>query len=352
MSTAATVPVDWVRHLAEAILEAVGTPAPDAQMVVDSLIEADRRGVGTHGVLRLSFYVDRVRHGGIDPVSPVTTVQDRPGTALLDGGNGFGAVVTTRAMKLAIDKARRTGLGAVAARRMNHFGAAAYYAQMASEQNMVGIVMTNVTASMAATNGVTPVVGNNPIAFAVPAGADTPVIFDAATSRSSWGALLRAQQRGEPLDPGAFLGSDGAPSTDPAAVLAGGSLLPIEGYKGYGLALIIALLTGVLADGAFDTEIAHPYRSLGSEGDNSALVIALDVSSFVEPSAFAARTRTLGDEIRAGTRAANGEPIMLPGEREEQMARAQVSFIALEETTIDELRALACEFGVDVGGVR
>src|SRR5664279_3956743 len=142
---------------------------------------------------------------------------------------------------------------------MNHFGAAAYYATMAAEQDMVGMVMTNVTASMAPTGGREVLVGNNPIAFAFPSSGPAPVIFDAATSRSSWGALLRAAQRGESLAPDAFLGSDGMPSDEPDAVLAGGSLLPIEGYKGYGLALCIALLTGVLAGAEFDSEIAHPY---------------------------------------------------------------------------------------------
>jgi len=208
------------------------------------------------------------------------------------------------------------------------------------------IAMTNVTASMSATGGTTPVVGNNPIAFAVPSAGDDPVVFDAATSRSSWGALLLAAQRGEPLVQGAFLGPDGLTSVDPANVLAGGSLQPIEGYKGYGLALCIGLLTGVLAGGCFDSEIRHPYRDLSCAGDNSALVMALDVAHFVDRGQFAERVAQLSASIRSGPTAKNADPIMIPGDREAGRARMQTSEIALESQTVRELDDLAAELSV------
>jgi L-2-hydroxycarboxylate dehydrogenase (NAD+) len=342
------IPVDQARTLAEEILNAVGAADDDASRVVDSLIYADRRGVGTHGLIRLKFYVDRVRSGGIDPDATVELVRESDATALLDSGNGFGAVATTRALELAIDKASKAGAGVVAARNMNHFGAAAYYATMAAEQNMVGVVMTNVTASMAPTGGTDVLVGNNPIAFAFPSSDSAPVIFDAATSRSSWGALLRAAQRGEPLAPDAFLGPNGMPSREPDAVLAGGSLLPIEGYKGYGLALCIALLTGVLTGGEFDSEIAHPYRHLEAPGGNSILAIAIPVDGFVGADAFAGRVGDLSETIRSGATAPGVDRVMVPGDRENAAAQAAGETISLEHETVEQLEALGTELGVAV----
>jgi L-2-hydroxycarboxylate dehydrogenase (NAD+) len=340
------VATDAARTLGERILLAIGVADDDATRVVDSLLFADRRGVGTHGLMRLPFYVDRVRAGGIDPRASTTVVRDSPATALLDGGNGFGAVVTTRVAQLAIEKAASVGAATVVGRAMNHFGAAAYYATMASARGMVGIVMGNVTASMSPTGGTTAVVGNNPIAFAIPSAGPDPVVFDATTSRSSWGALLRAMQRGEPVAEGAFLGPDGKPSVDPAVILAGGSLQPIESYKGYGLALVIGLLTGVLGGGSFDADIKHPYRELAAAGDNAALAIALDVQRFVALEEFAQRVDMISREIRSAPRAEGTTTIMVPGDREAQTARAYEDHVALDVETLAQIEKLAAELGV------
>jgi L-2-hydroxycarboxylate dehydrogenase (NAD+) len=273
-------------------------------------------------------------------------VREDVASALLDGGNGFGAVVTTRATELAIEKARNAGVAAVAARCINHFGAAAYYAMMASEEGVVGIVMGNTTAAMPAAGGTTPVVGNNPIAFAFRS-TGAPVVFDAVTSRSSWGALLQAKQAGASLAPGAFLGPDGVPTTDPDAVLAGGSLQPIEGYKGFGLAICIALLTGVLADGAYDDEIIHPYRHLAAPGDNSVLVLAIDVDHFADRDRFAERVGVVGERVRGGRSAPDAPPIMMPGDREHARTARQDTHVELAPETVAELEALGRSLGLD-----
>jgi LDH2 family malate/lactate/ureidoglycolate dehydrogenase len=345
------VAADDARALAEGILIAVGANERVARRVVDSLLYADLHGIGTHGLMRLKHYVERVQAGGIDPSATVECVREAPASALLDGGNGFGAVVTTRAMDVALEKAAMQGTAAVVARNMNHFGAAAYYATMASERGMVGIVMVNVTASMAPTGGMSLIVGNNPIAFAFPSAGDDPIVFDAATSRSSWGSLFRAAQRNETLAEGAFLGADGLPTTDPETVMQGGSLQPIEGYKGYGLALCIGLLTGVLGGGKFDSEIAHPYRVLTARGDNSALVLAISIDHFAGREAFARRASALGDEIRSGPRAPGGDTIMVPGDREHAVARSRRTHVLLEARTVSELEGLAHELDVEMPAI-
>lgn len=349
--TQITIAVDQVRALAEKILVAVGASAARARRVVDCLVYADQHGIGTHGLIRLKHYVDRVKAGGIDPAAEVRFVREAPASALLDGGNGFGSVIAARAVEVAVEKAASAGVGAVVAREMNHFGAAAYYATMISGHGMAGVVMVNVTASMVPTGGVDVTVGNNPIAFAFPSSDPDPVVFDAATSRSSWGALFRAAQRDEALAHGAFLGPDGLPTTDPALVLEGGSLVPIEGYKGYGLALCIALLTGVLGGGKFDSEIEHPYRALAAAGDNSALVLAIDLDRFAGRDAFTRRVGALSGQIRSGGRAPGVEAIMVPGDREHGVARERAAQVVLEAQTLAEITALAREFELDSSAI-
>src|SRR5579859_2478231 len=305
---------------AQRILMKVGVPPDDAAKVAGNLVAADLRGVETHGLMRLKAYVERIEAGGIAAQPDIRVLRDSPATALIDGGNGLGAVVGTAAMELAIEKAGTCGAAIVVARNLNHIGAAAYYSMMAAARGMIGMSMTNVLALMAPTGGAERVVGNNPLSFAFPSAGDDPVVWDSAMSRSTWGALLLAQQRGEPLADGAFLAADGQPTRDPAAVLAGGSLVPIAGYKGYGLALSIALLTGVLAGWKFDAELGGGH-STSTPGDNTALMAAIRISDFTDPAAFAGRVEEITDMVHAVPTQPGVDRVWLPGEKEAEMAK-------------------------------
>jgi LDH2 family malate/lactate/ureidoglycolate dehydrogenase len=334
--------------IAARILVAAGVPDDEAASVARCLVFADRRGIETHGLIRLKPYVERLDAGGVAKPARITFVQDSGATALIDGGNGLGAVVGEHAMELAIARAETFGVGLVVARNFNHFGAAGYYSLIAADRGMVGVTMTNVVASMAPTGALTPLIGNNPVAFAFPGNARPPIVWDVATSQSSWGALFVAAQAGRQLPAGAFLGPDGAVTQDPDVVLNGGSLVPIAGYKGYGLALCIALLTGLLADSRFDSEIEHPYRDATAPGENSATMLAIDVERFLPADDYVRRIEEITNLIHAQPAAAGVERILVPGEREADLEQTRLrEGVPVDPSTWAEILELADRLGVE-----
>jgi len=331
------------------ILKAAGVRSHEAALIADCLVYANLRGVDTHGVIRLKFYLQRIAAGGDNPQAQISVVRESATTALLDADNAFGPVAGARAMDLAIAKARDCGVGVVAVRRANHFGTAAYYAERPLREGMIGVCMTNVVASMAPPGGRAARVGNSPIALAFPSGEEPPVIFDAATSVAPWGALIEAGLRGELLPPDSFLDSQGRPTRDAQAVLDGGFLLPIAEHKGYGLALSIALLTGLLAGGAFDTDITYPYTEVSVPGDNSFLMAALRVDQFVPVDEYTRRMDEVIRLIRDTPTAEGVERVLLPGQREHETARERSrTGIALSRKQVDEVRGLAASAGLSL----
>ena len=326
------------------ILAACGVPEEHARQTAECLVSSDLRGVETHGLIRLKFYVDRLKAGGNNPRPDMQVLRDSPTCALLDGDNGLGPVGGTLGMQMALAKADATGIGAVSVRNCNHYGAAAYYAMMALPQDMIGVSMTNTLASMAPTGGTRAAVGNNPFAIAFPAGKERPVVLDMATSKSSWGKLFVCAQTGDPLPEDCFQGPDGLPTTDAAAVMQGGFLLPIAGYKGYGMALMISMLTGVLAGWTLDPEIVHPYKKLDAPGDNSFFMLAMRVDQFGPAEEFKQRADAAIRYIRETPPAPGVDRVWLPGEKEwvtEEQRRQEG--IALAEGTLKEMRALGVE---------
>jgi LDH2 family malate/lactate/ureidoglycolate dehydrogenase len=338
-----------LRAAAAAILAAAEVRADEAALIADCLVYANLRGVDTHGVIRLKFYLQRIAAGGDNPRANVRVVRESATTALVDADNGFGPVAGVRAMDLAVAKARDMGLGMVVVRNANHFGAAAYYAERPLRHGMIGICATNVVASMPPPGGRAARVGNSPIAFAFPAGEEPPVVFDAATSIAPWGALIEAKLRGDELPPDSFADRDGRPTRDPQAVLDGGFLLPIAGHKGYGLALCIALMTGLLSGGLFDTDIKYPYADVAVPGSNSFLMLALRVDQFVPLDQYAARMDEVIRLIRATPTAEGVARVLLPGRREYDTARERArTGIPLTHEQVEELRHLAAQVGVDL----
>jgi LDH2 family malate/lactate/ureidoglycolate dehydrogenase len=333
--------------IASRILQRLGVPAEGATRTAHSLVTADERGVETHGLMRLRSYVERIEAGGITADPEIVSVRDTPTTALVDGGNGLGAVVGTHAMNVAMDKAAAQGVGLVVARNLNHYGAAAYYTLMPVERDMIGLSATNVLALIAPTGSSVPLVGNNPLSLAFPATGSPPVVWDSAMSTSTWGRALVAAQRGEQLPPDAFLDGNGNPTTDPAAVLAGGSILPIAGYKGYGLALCVALLTGVLGGGMYDADIA--LRSSADPGNNTAVMGAIRVDSFADPAEYAGRIGQLASTLHAAPRQPGVERIWLPGEKEAELARERhANGVPVQDAVRVDVVALAERLGVEI----
>ncbi len=332
----------------ESVFRAVGVPEDDARITAENLIEADLRGVESHGISRLLLpYVRRIQKGLMRPVTELTVVRERPGTALLDGGNGLGQVVAHRAMDMAIAKAEATGAGWVAVRNSNHFGAAGYFALRAAARDMIGIIGTNGPAAVAPFGGRAPMLSTNPLAFAVPAGQEPPVLLDMATTVVSRGRILLYAKKGLDIPPTWALDEAGQPTTSAREALKG-TLQPMAGYKGYGLSLIVDLLSGVLTGATYGMhcqgfllDYTRPPADLGS------FFAAVSVDSFMDVPEFRARVDQALREIKSSPRAPGVERIYAPGEIEHE--RRAVSLdrgITVPAEVLPELSALGEELGV------
>jgi LDH2 family malate/lactate/ureidoglycolate dehydrogenase len=339
---------DALRSYAEAIIAGVGASPEAAGTVAASLIEADRRGVHTHGLVRLPSYCADARAGRIVVEAVPQLVHEHGPTAVFDGCGAFGAVTGTVSMDAAIARAEQHGVGFVTARGCNHFGTAAFYSLRAVARDLVGIAATSTPAVMAPWGGAEARLGNNPLSVAAPmADGEPPFVLDFAQSAVSRGRIKLAELNGESIPLGWALDPDGQPTTDPSAALAG-ALLPSGGHKGSGLALAIEVLAGVLAGGDLGPELinasltgAARSSSAARTGTVGSFYVALDPARFVGRQAFTARMARLAEVIRSTPPAPGFDEVLLPGAPEARSAdEAGVHGIELEESTIGMLAEL------------
>lgn len=341
------VPPERLRRLMEAVLAGHGVPPADAALVADNLLEADLRGVESHGCHLLALYVDRLRSGHLDPVTEVTTVRDDGSTALLDGGLGFGQVAGTAAMDLAVARARDHGTAAIAVRESTHLGALAYYTERAAAAGCVALAVQNGPTIVPPHGSVTPLLSTNPISYAVPAGEVPPIVYDAATTTVAGNRVLLAKKRGDASIPEGWANDDrGRPTTDTAAASVN-RLQWFGGYKGYGIALLVELLAGVLADSSFGrtertrSPLAGPQRIA-----KGYLFLALDVGRFVPVDDFRQRVDALVRDVASAEPADGVERVLVPGQLEhERRAARSRDGVPLSAALVDELDALAAEAG-------
>jgi LDH2 family malate/lactate/ureidoglycolate dehydrogenase len=266
---------------------------------------------------------------------------------LLDGQNGLGMVISTQAMGEAIKKAKRKGAGIVVVRNSNHFGAAALYAMKAVENDMIGLALTNAPAAMAPWGSIQPYLGTNPICVAVPAGREKPFVLDMATSMATRGALKIAAKRNEKIPLGWAMDSQGRQTQDPQKALQG-SLLPIGGPKGYGLALVVDILCGVLSGAGFGGHIGDLFGDLSQKQNLGHFFTAIDVASFMPIENFKKRMDQIITEIKLCRRAEGVQQIFIPGEIEFlTQARRLREGIPVSRTTLFELQQVASQVGVD-----
>lgn len=240
-------PAQKVEAFCADVLTKAGLAENWAAVVAESLLSAELRGIKSHGVVRLETYIQRVETGVMKIQAPVTTEMDEQAVALLNANNTFGQIAGHRAMSLAIDKAKQYGVGVVAVKNSNHFGIAAYYAMMALKEDMVGCVFTNSSPAMAVYGTKKPLIGTNPVAIAVPAGDQYPIVLDMSTSVVARGKIRYAALTGQSIPLGWARDIDGKPTQDAQLALKG-SLEPVGGVKGSALSLIIDMICGVLTD--------------------------------------------------------------------------------------------------------
>src|SRR5882762_5700490 len=256
------VPAGKLAAFCIACFEKLGLSPKNARLTAENLIFANLRGVDSHGVIRMKIYAERLRAGGFKTGARPKVVSEHESSALIDARHGVGQVAASAAMKLAIAKAEKTGAAVVSVRNSNHFGASAFYAMQALEHGMIGFASTNAGPTMAPTGGREGRLGNNAMALAVPAGEFPPVVLDMATGAVAWGKIFVAQQEKKKIPATWALDKNGVPTDDPNAAAHQGLIQPFGGYKGYGLSLLIDILTGVLSGGAFATRVRTLYQQL------------------------------------------------------------------------------------------
>ena len=295
--------------------EAAGLPSADAEIAAGLMVEADLRGSDTHGVIRLPLYLRRLKAGGINARPHIRIVEERPATALVDGDNGMGHLVMRFAAMTAIEKAKAAGVAWVGARMSNHAGPAALYAMMPLAHDMIGLYL-----AVGSNNHLPPwgstenLLGTNPIAIAIPAQDEAPVVLDMAPTVAAFGKVRLKMQRGEELPAGWMIGRDGKPLTDSKRAEQG-LLLPIGDYKGYGLSLMVGLLAGALNQAAFGRDVVDFVKEQGKATNTGHAIVALSIDAFAPAALFKRQVDAAARVMRGAERLPGVERIWLPGEQ-------------------------------------
>jgi L-2-hydroxycarboxylate dehydrogenase (NAD+) len=348
IASATRVPASAITSFIQDALVKMGLPEGDAAKVAELMTEADLTGADAHGVFRLPQYVRRLRAGGVNPRPDIKVSKTAPATALVDGDNGMGHLVMAQAAATAVELARACGVAWVGARRSNHAGAAGVYAAMPLAHDMVGIYSVVASANhMAPWGGAETLLGTNPLAIAIPAGDEAPVVLDIATTVASYGTVKNYRLQGKQMPEGWMVSSrDGGPITDPERS-AEGLLLPIGGYKGSGLALALGLLAGTLNGAAFGRDVVDFNADEKSFGDTGHFIIALDIARFTPLASFAAEVDRHLRDLRGSAKLPGFDAVRLPGEeRRRRRADRLGNGVPMAGELIVQLDRLAAELGL------
>ncbi|MFE7977486.1 Ldh family oxidoreductase [Streptomyces shenzhenensis] len=344
MTVEAVVAADDLTAFATGVLRSLGVPEADAHLVADSLSVAELWGHPSHGLLRLSWYVERLRSGAMKPQTETKVLTDTGPLVHIDGRSGVGQVITAHAMDLAVDRAKRFGVGVVAVRNSNHFGTAAYFTRRAAQRGCAAILTTNGSPAMAPWGAMDKVVGANPWSFAAPDGAGDVSVVDIANTGVARGKIYAAREKGVPIPEGWALDKHGHPTTDPTAALDDGVVLPMAGHKGYAVSFIMDVFSGVLTGSSYGTAVGGPWQPSAHSGAGH-LAIALDIERFQPLETFDARMQDLISQVRASRPTPGSTGALYPGELENRNA-ASTRDVVLPATTRETLQQLARETGV------
>jgi len=323
------VPFDVIERFTVEVMVRAGIPEDDARIIGDVLIQADKFGIDSHGVNRLKpIYLDRIKDGILNPVTSFELVKEGHTTAVVDGHNGMGHVIAYRSMNIAIEKARKFGMGMVAVRNSTHYGIAGYYALMAVKQNMIGITGTNARPSIAPTFGVENMLGTNPLTFGMPSDDKFPFLLDCATSIIQRGKIELYAREGKEMTKGLVIDENGESKTGSKEVLddliAGrAALTPLggigeetAGYKGYGYATVVEILSAALQQGAFLKMLLGMQDGKKVPYPLGHFFIAIDIAAFTEPEDFKKTTGDILRDLRASRKMPGAERIYTAGEKE------------------------------------
>jgi LDH2 family malate/lactate/ureidoglycolate dehydrogenase len=312
-----------LKDVAIHILKGLNAAGQEAALVAEILVQADMRGTDTHGVHLLTLLPDRVEAGMIQIPTNLKVVKEGETTTLIDGGNGLGQVAVHRAMTMNIQKAKKFGLGCSLVRNTNNIGSLVSYTLMAAQEGMVGIVMTNAAASISPWGGTEAFFGTNPLSIAVPGGAEGPVVLDMSSSVVARGKIRLAERMKDPIPLGWALDETGAPTTDPTAAMKG-TLVPIGGPKGYGLALMVDILAGMLSGSKYGQDVITFHQLLGPTGVG-VFSLAIDIERFIPREQFNKLMDAYLTSIRTSKKAKGVSRIYIPGERKFEKEKQSLS---------------------------
>ena len=355
--------IDWktITDFVQEAFEKYGIPAEDAKICTDVLMESDRRGIESHGVNRFKpIYLDRIKAGIQKPVTEFEVLRESPTTAVVDGHDGMGQVVAYKAMSMAIEKARKYGMGMVAARNSTHFGIAGYYATMATKAGMIGITGTNARPSIAPTFGVENMMGTNPLTFGMPTDEEFPFVLDCATSIVQRGRIEYYARIGKDTPAGTVISREGEALTDSVQILddlvkgkaalapLGGIGEDLAGYKGYGYAAVVEILSAALQAGNY----MKMLTGIGEHGEKvpyhlGHFFIAIDPQAFMGLDSFKKTTGDILRALRASTKAPGYDRIYTAGEKEYLVwMERKDKGVPVNEAVQKELNAVRAELGL------
>ena len=355
------VPVERMREFAGEILLRMGVPRDDARITAEILIAADLWGIQSHGIAHLKLYHHRIKVGHQRATTDLQVVKETQTTAVADGGNGMGQVAGFRMMNLAIEKARQFGMGMVAVRNSSHYGAAGYYAKMATDLGLIGMSVTNARPAVTPTFGAYPLLGTNPIAFGAPTDEPFPFLFDAATAIAARGKVEVADRAGKPTPAGWVIQEDGSLPTDSAQILRDmvtkqAALLPLGGpgelmggHKGYGLGTMVEILSSCLQSGTFLSGLTD----FDAQGNPQPLrmghmFLAINVEAFLPLEEFKKNTGDLLRELRAARKVPGADRIYTAGEKEYYRAeQALAQGLEITPGLQRDLESLQKELGLE-----
>lgn len=342
------IAISEIKERSERLFERAGLSGSDAEIITKVLLETEMRGVFTHGFLRLPRYISCMESGGIKKDGKFTVDFDSPSWAAVNGNDNLGILISYKAMQLAIEKAKATGIGVVNVRGSHHFGAAGYYTSMCADANMAGVAMSNGDILVAATGAAEKTIGNNPFSYAFPAGKYGKIVYDVAMSNTSDQKVIRLEKEGKPVPLGWIIDKNGDPTTDASEYMKGGTLLPFGGYKGYGLAMMVEVFAGTLSGAAMTGDV-HAWNQNPDVGGNVGhMFMAIDLAKLGDPKCYNDRVEKMIDEIKAAKKATGVEKIYYPGEIEqEKLAKCLADgYIDINDETMATIVAVEEKYGL------
>lgn len=335
-----TISKEILKNFVEKIFLAEGVRPMDAEVLSNHLVLANLRGVDSHGVSRVKNYIERLRSGNVEKGKNFIILKETPVSCLIDGNNSMGILVATEGMRIAVEKAQKTGIGIVAVNNSNHCGMLADYVKYAADRDCIAVATTNAPSSMAPWGGKEGFFGTNPFAYGLPSGNENPIVFDMATSVVARGKIRLAQKNDMKIPIGWAISKDGKQTEDPNVALDGGSVLPVGGPKGYGLSFFVEVLSSILSGASFGPHIGSLYNNEIQNVGHFFIVFKADL--FTDLDIFKARMNQMSREIKNISLAEGFERIYLPGELEFlQQEKREKEGIPLPKVVETELKEVA-----------